>query len=147
MDEALRAPGLKTYLAEEVDTAEMKGRMLADDCFPDQGCKEAIAEEMKGVCAMSEDGQWDVSWVEESGHTAEARHRRAADWTAEGLPAWELGMTFGLQCFAAMGTGTPGTEDWVEMAGLATNEVSITGVQGAAALSAASAALIGYLAM
>ena len=48
--------------------------------------------------------------------------------------------------FGGVGTGSPGGEDWEGIAGFATNMVTVTMVDGAAALTA-GAAFLGYLAM
>ena len=105
---------------------------------------------MNATCAVTVDGQWTAAIpaaVEgEEGHDMGIEFYRAAEWTNENAPAFEVGLKFTMSFMFAMGSGEPGTESWVEVAALASNDIQMTAVDGASTLVIASAAVLGYLA-
>ena len=108
-------------------------------------------EEMNATCAVTVDGQWtaaipeDVA-KEDGGHDMAMEFYRAADFTNENAPAFEVGLKFTMSFMMAAGAGEPGTDTWVEAAALASNDIQMTAVDGASTLVIASAAVLGYLA-
>jgi hypothetical protein len=104
---------------------------------------------MAATCEMTVDGQWTAAIpeaTEEGGHDMGIEFYRGAEWTNANAPAFVVGLEFTMSFYMAAGSGEPGTDTWVEVAALASNDIKMTAVDGASTLVIASAAVLGYLA-